>query len=136
MKPRLPTFPLFLTRVFLIDFFSIGMLRVTEGLDLPNPVHLFAEDWASPNRQRADCSDPRRSQSGPAQRRDQEVSRRQRLGRQSLDALLVLAALRLLLRAGLLLRLVQESSVLLRRDDSRESDLTVDGMSYRPAGQS
>lgn len=29
---QLPTFPLFLTRVFLNDFFSIGMLRVTEGL--------------------------------------------------------------------------------------------------------
>ena len=29
---QLPTFPLFLTRVFLNDFFSIGMLRVTDGL--------------------------------------------------------------------------------------------------------
>ena len=29
---QLPTFPLFLTRVFLNDFFSIGMLRVAEGL--------------------------------------------------------------------------------------------------------
>jgi len=29
---QLPTFPLFLTRVFLNDFFGIGMLRVTEGL--------------------------------------------------------------------------------------------------------
>jgi len=29
---RLPTFPLFLIRVFLNDFFSVGMLRVTEGL--------------------------------------------------------------------------------------------------------
>ena len=29
---QLPTFPLFLTRVFLNDFFSIGMLRVTGGL--------------------------------------------------------------------------------------------------------
>jgi hypothetical protein len=29
---RLPTFPLFLTRVFLNDFLGIGMLRVTEGL--------------------------------------------------------------------------------------------------------
>ena len=29
---QLPTFPLFLTRILLNDFFSIGMLRVTEGL--------------------------------------------------------------------------------------------------------
>ena len=29
---QLPTFPLFLIRVFLNDFFSIGMLRVTDGL--------------------------------------------------------------------------------------------------------
>jgi non-ribosomal peptide synthetase-like protein len=29
---QLPTFPLFLTRVFLNDFFGVGMLRVTEGL--------------------------------------------------------------------------------------------------------
>ncbi len=29
---QLPTFPLFLTRVFLNDFFSIGMLRITDGL--------------------------------------------------------------------------------------------------------
>jgi hypothetical protein len=29
---QLPTFPLFLARVLLNDFFSIGMLRVTEGL--------------------------------------------------------------------------------------------------------
>jgi non-ribosomal peptide synthetase-like protein len=31
-KHKLPGFPLFLTRVFLNDIFSIGMLRVTEGL--------------------------------------------------------------------------------------------------------
>ena len=47
---------------------------------LPNSVHLFAEIGRTPNRQRGDCSDPRRSQSGPVQRRDQEVPRRQRMG--------------------------------------------------------
>jgi non-ribosomal peptide synthetase-like protein len=31
-KHRLPGFPLFLTRVFLNDLFSIGVLRITEGL--------------------------------------------------------------------------------------------------------
>src|SRR6267154_767310 len=52
------------------------------------------------------------------------------MGIRSLDPLLVLAPLRLLLRAGLLLRLVQESSYVRRRDCSREFHPTMDGMSY------
>jgi hypothetical protein len=32
---RLPDFPLFLTRIFLFDFLSIGMLPITEMIVLP-----------------------------------------------------------------------------------------------------
>ena len=57
-----------------------------------------------------------------------KLPRRQRMGIRSLDGLLVLAALRLLLRSGLLLRLVQRASGVLRRNDSREFHSTVDGL--------
>ena len=72
-----------------------------------------------------------RGPSDLVQRRDQEGFRRQGLGRQSCDALLVLAALRLLFRAGLLFRLVPGTSEVLRRHDPREPHLTVDGMPDR-----
>ena len=49
---RLPDFLLFLTRVFLFDFFSIGMLPITERTHLPDSVHLFAAIGRTPDRQR------------------------------------------------------------------------------------
>ena len=49
---RLPDFPLFLTRVFLFDLFSIGILPVTEMTHLPDSVHLFAAIGRTPDRQR------------------------------------------------------------------------------------
>ena len=128
---RLPDFPLFLARVFLFDFFSIGMLPLTEMIIFPILYICLLRLGGHPIVSAAIALDPRRSQSGPVLRRDQEVPRRQRMGSSSLDPFLVLAPLRLLLRAGLLLRLVQGLSGVLRRDDSLEFHPAVDGMSYR-----
>ena len=69
---------------------------------------------------------------GPALHHDEEGARRQRMGSRSLDAFLVLAALLLLSRAGLLLRVVQGAAGVLRRDDPREPHPAMDGMSDRP----
>src|SRR4030081_2628243 len=54
------------------------------------------------------------------------------MGSRSRDAILVLAALRLLLRAGLLLCLVQGAPWVLRRDYPLEFHPAGDGMSDRP----
>ena len=95
---------------FLNDLFSIGILRITEGLVFAISVHLLV----------AIGRDTRSSARSVALLLTEislvlfSVAIKQVLvgavGSRSLDALLVLAALRLFLRAGLLLRLVQEAS--------------------------
>ena len=86
---QLPNFPLFLTRVLLNDFFSIGMLRVTEGLIFTSLYICSLRMGLSSTRQRAAGAVAHRDAYDLAQRRDQEGSGRQRLGRQSRDAFLV-----------------------------------------------
>ena len=49
---KLPGFRLFLTRVFLNDLFSIGMLRITEGLIFTILYHLPVAIGRTPGRQR------------------------------------------------------------------------------------
>ena len=128
-----PSFPLFLTRVFLNDLFSIGMLPVAEGL-------AFMMIYLSLLRLEVDsitsafialiftevtlvllCVAIKK------------IPYRQEVGARSRDALLVLEALRLLLRAGLLLCLVPDAAGILRRNHPRESDPAVDGMPDRQA---
>ena len=125
---RLPDFPLFLTRVFLNDLFSIGILPITEGLIftilyiclLRLGGHPIASAVIALMLTEVSlvlfCVAIKKSLVGSE------------WGVRSLDALLVLAALRLLLRSGLLLRLVQRASGVLRRDYSLEFYPTVDGM--------
>ena len=79
------------------------------GAYLRDSVHLSVAMGRKRDRQRGHCFDAHGSLCGAVLRRDQEGPRRQ-LGSRSRDAVLVLAALRLLLRAGLLLRLVQGAS--------------------------
>src|SRR6516165_244447 len=62
----------------------------------------------------------------------QEGFRRQGMGSQSRDAILVLAALCLFLRAGLLFHLVPEALGFLRRHHPLKSCSEVDGMQDRP----
>ena len=128
---RLPDFRLFLTRVFLFDFFSIGILPITEGLVFTILFICLLRSRRRSGRQRARCVGAHGGHSGPVLRRDQEAPRRQQMGSRSRDALLVLEALRLFLRAGLLLRLVQGASEVLRRDDPFKSHPAVDGMPDR-----
>ena len=104
----LPGFRLFLTRVVLNDLFSIGTLRITEGLVFTILyIGLFAMGL-EPRCQRAGLIPAHRAHADPVRRRDQGMPRRARVGSRSLDALLVLEALRIFLHAGLFLRLVQE----------------------------
>ena len=130
---KLPGFPLFLTRILLNDLFSIGMLRIADGLILTTSVHLPFAIGRTRGRRRGHCFDPHRGRPDPSLRCDEEVPGRQRMGIRSLDAVLVLAALRLLFRAGLLLHLVPGASGVLHRDDPLEYHPAVDGMSDRPA---
>ena len=133
---RPPSFPLFLARVFLNDFFSIGLLRITEGLIFTILYICLLRLGGHPIASAVIALMLTEVTLVLTLRRDQEVPRRQRMGSRSRDAVLVLAALCLLLRAGLLLRLVPGDFGVFRRDDPLESHPAVDGMSDRPAGQS
>ena len=129
---KLPGFPLFLTRVFLNDFFSIGMLRITRGAHLHDSVRLHVAIGL-----------------------DTVASAFIALLLTEVTLVLLCVAIKKVLvgrewgadhstpfwswrhfayflRAGLLLRLVPGAAGVLRRDDPRESHPAVDGMSDRP----
>ena len=128
----LPGFSLFLTRVVLNDLFSIGTLRITEGL-------VFAISYLGLSRLGLNLVVnvlvsflAHRAHADPVRRRDQGMPRRAPVGSRSLDALLVLEALRLFLHAGLLLRLVPALSAVSCRDRPRQSRPASHGMPDRP----
>ena len=77
---RLPSFPLFLTRLFLFDFFSIGILRIAEVMIFAILAVCLLRLGGHPDRQRGACADPGGSRTGSAQRGDQKGSRRQQMG--------------------------------------------------------
>ena len=130
---RPPTFLLFLTRILLNDFFSVGMLRVTEGLIFA--VSSFVRCGLASTRSPGALVALLLTETGLVllSVTIKQVLVGRRMGRQSRDALLVLATLRLLFRAGLLLRLVPRTAEFLRRHGSGESDSTPDGLSDRAA---
>src|SRR4029077_3037038 len=85
-----------------------------------------------PARNRAGILHYHRAHADPVRRRHQGMPRLEPVGRPSLDALLVLEALRLFLRAGLLLRLVLDLSAVFVRDGPRQSRPAFHGMPDRP----
>ena len=128
----LPGFSLFLTRVVLNDLVqhrhAAHHRRARLHDFVPRPFAIGAQ----PGRQRAGLLPSHRAHADPVRRRDQGMPRRAPVGSRSLDAVLVLEALRLFLRAGLLLRLVPELSAVLCRDRPRQSRPAPHGMPDRP----
>ena len=128
---RHPDFPLFLTRVFLFDFLTIGILPITEGLIfailyiclLRAGVHALAIAAIALLFTEVSlvliCVATKKSLVGS------------KWGADDFGAVLVLATLRLLLRTGLLFCLVQRRSLVLRRDHPVEFHSAIDGMSDR-----
>ena len=77
---RRPGFLLFLTRVFLFDFFSIGMLPLAEVIVFPILYICLLRLGGHPIASAAIALILVEVTSGPVQPRDQEVPRRQRMG--------------------------------------------------------
>ena len=77
---RLPTLPLFLTRIFLFDLFRIGILPITEGLIFTILYICLLRLGGHPIASAVDCFGAHGSQSGFVLRRDQEVPGRQTNG--------------------------------------------------------
>ena len=77
---RRPDFPLFLTRIFLFDFFTHRYSAHHRRADLHNSVHLFVASRRTPVGHCGDCFGVHGSQPGSDLRRDQEVPGRQRMG--------------------------------------------------------
>ena len=124
-----PSFPLFLTRLFLFDFFSIGVLRIAEVMVFAILSTCLLRLGGHPIASAVIALILVEVDTGSAQCRDQKGPCR-RMGNRSRDPVLVLAPLRLLLRAGLLLRLVPGTADAVRRHCSRKFHPALDGVSY------
>ncbi len=129
---RLPDFPLFLLRIFLFDLFSIGILPLTEVIIFVIFVTCLLRLGGHPIASAAialTLVELNLVLFSVAIKKSLVGSE---WGTDHSRYLLVLAPLCLLLRAGLLLHLVQEASGILRRNYSLQFHPAADGMSHRP----